>query len=364
MKKIVIISAVIFVAIFVGILSTQVEVRDTDVTRSKTKVGFIMNGSADDHSWGQSHVEGLRKTQAKLNLDLEIRENVPENDTSIAVMEDMVAKGAEIIITNSFGYGPHEIQVAAAHPDIKFFHATGVKETPNLSTYFGRIYQMRYLSGIVAGMQTKTNEIGYVAAFDIPEVVRGINAFTQGVRKVNPEAKVYVKWSKSWVSEDMARRAAEALFNAHSIDVVSVHVDALSVYELAEEKGVWIIGYNVDNSSLYPNRFLTAPVWNWEAFYTARILEVLQNKFESRHYWEGAESGILGLAPFTKHVVEGAQETVNDEMERLKNGMFDVFYGPIEDNEGEMRIQTGESMTDEDMLNNFTWFVKGVVVDE
>lgn len=364
MKKVVAISVVIFVAIFVGLFMTKVQVRDTNVTRSKTRVGLVMNGVRNDHSWGQAHFEGLRKSAEKLNLEIDYRELVSENDSIVMIMDDIIAKGAKMIIANSFGFGPFALKAAAKHPDVKFFHATGVTQAPNLSTYFGRIYQMRYLSGIVAGMQTKTNEIAYVASFEIPEEIRHINAFTLGVHKVNPGAKVFVKWCNTWIDEEKTRNAAQALLDNHNVDLITVGLDALSAYELAEEKGLWIIGYNVDNSELYPKRFLTAPIWNWDAFYTARILEVLQNKFESKHYWEGVESGILGLAPFTKHVVEGAQAAVDAEMARLKSGMFDVFYGPIEDNKGEVRVLAGESMTDEDMLNNFNWYVKGVVVDE
>lgn len=364
MNKISIFAIAVFVAIFVGLFATQVKEKDTDVTRAKTKVGLIAIGHRNDHSWNQAHVDGLTKTAEKLNLEIDIHENIPEEDTCETVIEEMIENGDEIIIATSFGYGKYIQNQAKKHPDVKFFHATGIKEAPNLATYFGRIYQMRYLAGIVAGYQTKTGNIGYVAAFDISEVIRGINAFALGVKKANPNATVHVKWSKSWNDEEISRKATRELLDKHDIDVLTVHSDALSPFEIAVERGVWIVGYNIDNSTLYPKNFLTAPVWDWEAFYTPRILEVLQKKFVSKHYWEGAESGIPSLAPLTEHVSPKVRESIDREMELLKSGTFDVFYGPVVDNQDSTRILEGESMTDNDMLNNFNWFVKGVVIDE
>ena len=223
---------------------------------------------------------------------------------------------------------------------------------------------MRYLSGIVAGLQTQTNEIGYVAAMPIAEVNRGINAFTLGVRSVNPEAKVYVKWSNSWIGEEENGEATKSLLAEHNIDVLAMHTDAHSPMEIANENKVWIIGYNVDNSALFPDTYLTAPIWNWEHFYEPRILECLQGKFRGIHYWEGVETGIVDLAPFTKNVKPGIAEKVDEAREKLMSGTFDVFYGPTTDNEGNIRIKEGQSMTDEAMLNDMFWYVEGVVTDE
>lgn len=361
MKRIVSVFGAILLAIVVGILVVQEQKKETDITLEKTKVVMLMNGSHDDHSWGESHYNAMTKVSQKLNLAMEYIENVPEDSTAELLMEKHIANGAKIVICNSFGFGTHELNVAARHPEVKFFHATGVSTSPNMSTFFGRIYQMRYLSGIVAGLKTKTNEIGYVAAFDIPEVVRGINAFTLGVQKVNPDAKVFVSWSRSWVDEKLSTDATNDLIAKHNIDVMTVHTDALTPYEIAEKNNVWIIGYNLDNGKRFPKRFLTAPVWQWENFYEPRILEVLQNKFVGRKYWLGAESGMIGLAPMTEHVSDSIRQIVDAEMERLTSGTFDVFYGPVMDNQGTVRIEAGESMTDVDMLENFNWYVKGVV---
>ena len=364
MKKLGMIAGVILLVIILGIFGISTAEQTADATVKQTKVGLILNGSSSDNSWGQSHYEGLQECSDSLNLEILCRENVPEDESSKAVMEELIGQGCEIIICDSFGYGEWELECAKKHPDIYFYHATGVEESDNLSTYFGRIYQMRYLSGIVAGMQTETNEIGYVAAFPIAEVNRGINAFTLGVRLVNPDAKVYVKWSNSWTGEEENAAATKELLEEHNIDVLAMHSDAMSPMEIADKNGIWIIGYNVDNSNRFPDTYLTAPVWNWDKFYEPRILECLQGKFQGIHYWEGIESGVVDLAPLTSNVKPGIAEKVEEERLRLMSETFDVCYGPITDNEGNVRIKSGQSMTDENMLNNFFWYVEGVVADE
>ncbi len=364
MKIIGIVSGIILFLIVAGLFMIQIQKEDTDITLQKTSVAMIMIGAHDDHSWSEAHYKSLEKSALELNLDVNYIENVNDMGTVDSVLENAIAKGAKIVIANSFGFGEPSLNVAKRHPEVYFFHASGVKKAENLSTFFGRIYQMRYLSGIVAGLQTKTNEIGVVAAFEISEVNRGINAFALGVRSVNPNAKIFVNWCHSWTDEEAASKSTNELLKRHNIDLITVAADALSPYEIAEKEGVWIIGYNVDNAALYPNRFLTAPIWKWENFYTPRIREVLQHKFHADNYWLGVESGIVGLAPFTEHVTAKAKEIVEREAERMRNGTFDVFYGPIKDNKGTVRIESGESMSDEAMLNYFDWYVEGVVIDD
>lgn len=364
MKRLSMIAGIIIILIIAGIAAINIKQADTDITKQQTKVGFILNGAIDDASWGQSHYEAMEVSREELNLAIEYREDVPMDDGCIPVMEELIEDGCEIIICNSFEYGEYELQVAERYPDIHFFHATGVEEAPNLSTYFGRMYQMRYLCGIVAGLQTETNEIAYVAAYDISEVNRGINAFTMGVRSVNPDATVYVRFCNTWMDDQETGEAAMELFDRHDIDVMTVHSDSLAAYDEADRRGIWIIGYNCDNTERYPEHFLTAAVWKWENFYTPRIREVLQNKFVSRHYWEGIESGMISLSPFTDNVKQGIRQLVEEQQKRMERGVFDVFYGPVYDNEGNLRINEGESMTDESMLNSFDWYVEGVMIDE
>ena len=363
MKKVFLLAGVFIIAIMVGIFVINSYEADTGVMGKTTKVGAIFNGSKTDRNWSQSHYEGLEETATELNLAITYKENVTV-EAIPNLIEELVEDGCEIIIANSFEFGEAMENAALMYPEIYFFHATGVGEGKNLSSYFGRMYQIRYLCGIVAGMQTKTNEIGYVAAFPISEVNRGINAFTLGVRSVNPDAKIYVRWTDSWTDDEAAVEATEGLLNAHDIDLIAMHTDSLKPLEIAEEKGILSIGYNVDNSEYYPNTYLTAAVWDWESFYEPNILRCLQGKFEGYHYWEGIETGMISLAPLTDKVEEGIAEVVKEKTDLLCSGTFDVFYGPIVDRDGAERVAEGESMTDAAMLNAFDWYVEGVVIDE
>lgn len=357
----IVLTSALAIAMIVGVLFMFGPETGFENKPEKVRVAMIMAGLRNDHSWNETHYEAIQKAESLLDLEIAYYENVPFDSTAQDAMEEAVSNGAKIVIANSFGYGDAEMAVARNHPEVKFFYATGLKSMTNLSSFFGRMYQLRYLSGIVAGLKTKTNEIGYVAGLNISEVNRGINAFALGVQKVNPDAKVFVSWTGSWTDESRAADSTRSLLEKHNIDVLTTHLDALSPYDIADERDVWIIGYNRDNSKRFPERFLTAPVWHWENFYIPKIREVLQDKFEGRSYWLGLESGIMDLAEMTRNVDASIRQAVEDERIRLTQGKFDVFYGPIEDNQGKIRVGEGESMTDDAMLNRFDWYVKGVV---
>lgn len=362
-KKVLVTLVIIVVAIVAGQLFINVYETDTEVTNEPTKVGVVLNGSKSDKSWSQSHYMALEDTAQQLNLYVTYIENV-SSDTVAAQIDKLVDKGCEIIIANSATFSEQIVDIAERYPGIYFFHAAGVSEGKNLCSYFGRMYQMRYLTGMVAGMQTETNEIGYVAAYPISEVNRGLNAFTLGVRNVNPEATVYVSWINSWDSDVRAEEAAERLLDKHDIDVLAMHTDSIKPLEVADRHGIMSIGYNLDNSSLFPESCLTAAVWDWEKFYTPQILRCLQGKFEGHNYWEGSESGMINIAPLSALCDAELSTKVESEFERLRSGMFDVFYGPIYDSDSVLRINEGESMTDDAMLNEFDWYVEGVVISE
>lgn len=363
MKKIIIISAVIVAAIIAGIIGINIYYSEQKNAPENVKVGIVLNGSISDKSWSQSHYEAMLSTSEELGLSLIHRENVPDEGVLEAV-DEFAEEGCKIIICNSFGYGDYLQGISEKYPDIYFFHASGIKSGGNISTYFGRMYQIRYLCGIAAGLQTETNEIGYVAAFPISEVNRGINAFTLGVRSVNPDARVFVSWTDSWVDDSAAESVTQALIDKHDIDILTMHVDSLKPLEVADKNGVMSIGYNYDNKADYPDSYLTSAVWNWENFYIPHIRECLQGKFEGKNYWEGVDTGIVSLAPLNEAAKPEIADKLEQERERLKSGTFDVFYGPVYDSKGNVRIASDESMTDDNMLNGFDWYVEGVVIDE
>lgn len=335
----------------------------TDKVDDRMRIGLILNGRIDDHSWGQSHYDSLMRISDEVQLDIIYRENTPEDEGCEAVVRELVeTEKCTVVIANSFGFGEYMTAAAEKYPDVYFFHASGSESGRNLSSYFGRMYQFRYLSGIIAGVQTATGRIGYVAAFPIDEVNRGINAFTLGVRSVRPDAEVYVSFCDSWTDEETARASTEKLINEYSVDVVTMHTDSLSPLETADKNGVWSIGYNCDNSDMFPDTYLTACVWEWDSYYREQIQACRQGKFHGEHTWLGYESGIMKLVDPAKtgNAVPGYEAPLKAAEDRFADCTFDVFYGPVTDNNGVLRIPEGESMSDRSMLEDFGWYAEGV----
>ena len=205
--------AILLVAVLI-ILNFTKKNTYVDVLKDKTDVGLLLNGVADDRSWSMAHAEALESISDELNLNIVCRENVAADESCVDVIRSLIEDGCVIIIATSFDFGQYMEQCAAEFPDIYFLHATGTAEGNNIGSFFGRMYQFRYLSGIIAGMQTKTNSIGYVASFPISEVNRGINAFTLGVRSVNPEAVVHVSFCGSWTDDEPAAASSEKLIQS------------------------------------------------------------------------------------------------------------------------------------------------------
>ena len=355
--------SLIFVAAVAGILLIQDEQTETDITANTTRVGLILNGSHADHNYVQSHFEALQSLQQELNLQIIYRENIPNNCYNV-IKELIQKEGCEIIIAISFGFGDDMKRAAAEFPQVYFLHASGTGKGTNLSSFFGRMYQARYLAGIVAGMETTTGELGYVAAFPIPEVIRGINAFALGARSVRPDAKVYVRYCNSWTSDEPAAEACEKLLDAHPIDMVILHTDSIAPHRITESRGVKSIGCNKNNRDLFTNTYLTASEWNWQVYYRQQILDCLRGKFHGKHTWMGMEDGIIKLADFSNLVKEETKDAVDVANFRLTSREFDVFYGPIRDNQGNIRVEAGESLSDDALLNTFNWYVEGVSVEQ
>lgn len=324
------------------------------------KVGFVFIGTGNDAGYTYAHEQARKYVEEKLGVETIYQENVSDSDnSSIAVMQSLIDQGCNVIFANSFGFMEYVHEMAQEYPDVKFLHCSGYMDAENMLNYFGRIYQPRYLSGIVAGMKTETNKIGYVAAYPIPEVIRGINAFTLGVRSVNPDATVEVVWTSTWYDPATEKNAAIALLD-NNCDVIAQHQDTTAPQQAAQERSKWAIGYNCDTSDIVPEAFLTAPVWNWAPYYADQVQKVIDGTWKSENYWGGMEDGIVDLAPLTKNAPEGAQAKVDEMKAKIINGEFDVFDGPIKDQSGKIRVPEGSSLTDEEKLS-FDWFVEGVI---
>ncbi|MGN1119186.1 MAG: BMP family ABC transporter substrate-binding protein, partial [Oscillospiraceae bacterium] len=233
---------------------------DKDLTAKATKVAAIFNGEPDDMGWGQAQFTALEDVREELNLEISYSFSVDftDEESARAVFDKAISDGSDIVYTNSYDFVDWVKEYSERYPEVYFLSCAGSYTSGNVATFFGRIYQMRYLSGIVAGLTTETNHIGYVAAVPIPEVVRGINAFALGVQSVNPDAVVHVGWSDDWVNADKAHEQAVLLLDKYPIDVMTQHHDALDPMIEADCRGVYTIGYNVDQSEVI-DHYLTAP---------------------------------------------------------------------------------------------------------
>ncbi len=323
------------------------------------KIGFVYVSPANEAGWSYSH-DQARQALAKLpGVTTFYTESVPEGADSERVILQMARKGYDIIFTTSFGYMDATLKVAKQFPKITFLHCSGFKTADNVSNYFGRMYQARYLTGMVAGSMSKKNVIGYVGAFPIPEVIRGINAFTLGVRAVNPKAEVRVVWTKTWYDPATEKEAAKSLLDVGA-DVIAQHQDSPGPQEAAQERGAYSIGYNTDMTPFAPKAHLVAAIWNWTPFYLDVVNKVRAGTWKSGSYWPGLESGIVGLSPYGPMVPKEVRDTVEARKAAIIKGEYTVFAGPVKDQSGKVRIEAGKKPEDKDLLG-MNWFVEGVV---
>lgn len=354
---------ILLIAVFIILNFTKKNV-NVDVLRDKTLVGLITRGSVSDMSWSQSHFDALVRISEELNLEVICRENVTAEGFTDAV-RSLADEGCLVVVAASYDYSRYIDECGAEYPEMYFLNTAGTSAGRNTGSYFGRMYQYRYLSGIIAGTRTVTGSIGYVASYPIPEVVRGINAFTLGVRSVNPEAVVHVSYCGTWTDDKAAGDCADKLITGFDADIITMHTDSLAPLDEAEKHGVWSIGYNFDNSDRYKGSYLTGCVWNWDGYYKEQILSCIQRKFRGKNNWLGTESGIMELTDPEKNgnAAPEYKEPLENARQRFEDYSFDVFYGPVTDNEGNIRVGDGESLPDDIMMNSIDWYVEGVEIE-
>lgn len=325
--------------------------------------GFIFLSPPGDGGWTYMQEQGrIQMDKAFPGLKSYTIESVPEGPESAAAMERLIRSSkSKLVFACSFGYMDYVLEVAEKYPEVTFMHISGYKRAENVGTMFGRMYQVRYLSGLAAGKMSKKGEIGYVAAFPLPEVIRMINAFTLGVRETNPEATVKVIWLFSWFDPGKEKEAAKALIDS-GCDLLAMHADTGAVAQASEEAGVYVIGYNNDMSTFAPKMHLTAPIWNWGKMFSKVVEDVNKGTWKSEADWWGLKEGAVDLAPFGPAVPENVRTFVNGRKQDIIDGKFVVFSGPVKNQAGEVKVPEGTTMTDEEIWN-MNWFVEGVQGD-
>jgi simple sugar transport system substrate-binding protein len=323
------------------------------------KVGFVYVGPIGDHGWSYRHDIGRQAIEAELGdaATTSYVESVPEGADAERVIRQMAQTGHDLIFTTSFGYMNPTEKVAKQFPDVKFEHATGYKRADNLSTYAARFYEGRYVAGVIAGKMTKSNVVGYVGSFPIPEVVRGINSFMMGAWSVNPDVEVKVVWANTWYDPGKEGDAAKALID-QGADIMVQHTDSPAPLQVAENRGVLGFGQASDMIKFAPKAQLTAIVDNWDSYYVARAKAVADGTWESQDTWGGIDSGMVEMAPYT-NMPDDVKALAEETAAKISSGEFHPFTGPIYDQAGELRIAEGE-VADDGMLLGMDWYVQGI----
>lgn len=348
-----------------GVVATMLSV--TAAVADPVKVGFVYLTNPGDHGWTYAHEVARQEVEAHFGGKVETSyvENVPEGPDAARVVRELARKGNEIIFTTSFGYMDPTLKVAKEFPDVKFEHITGYKRSPNMATGNIRFYEGRYVQGVVAGMMTKSNKIGYIASFPIPEVIQGINAFAIGMREVNPDAEISVIWVNSWYDPVKESDAAKVHI-AEGADILAQHTDSPAMLQTAEKAGVHGFGQSSDMKAFAPKAQLFSAVNNWSPYYISKIEQLMDGSWSTGegpdHWagntWLGMADDYLVLTPFENMPadVAAAAQAASDKIKAGHN----IFTGPLKDNKGNMVIKAGESFHDGNLWNDIFFYAEGV----
>lgn len=322
-------------------------------------VGFVYISPIGDAGWTTQHDQARKEMEKALGNKITTKfvENVPESADAERVIRDLAQTGSKLVITTSFGYMNPTLKVAKQFPNVKFIHLTGYKTAVNVANTNARFYEGRYLAGVLAGKMSKTHVAGYVAAFPIPEVLQGVNAFTRGMRSVDPKAEVKVVWVNSWFDPGKERDAAITLIG-QGADVVTHHTDSTAVVQAAEEKGKYAIAYHSDMKKYGPKAQLAAVTHHWGEYYTKQAQAVLNGKWKSSSTWGGIKDGMVKLEGINAAVPADVKQFVLAREKDLVAGKLNPFSAPIKDNDGKVRLEKGA--LDDAALTKMDYFVEGV----
>ena len=331
------------------------------VPKSPVKAAFVYVTPVFDAGWTRQHDEGRKAVEKALGTAVKttVVDNVAEGADSERVVRDLAKQGHDIIFTTSFGYMEPTLKVAKEFPNVKFESITGYKTDLNVSVANARYYEGRYLAGVAAGRMTQSNVAGYVAGFPIPEVLQGLNAFTLGMRSVNPKAQVKVIWLNSWFDPAKERDAAFTLFN-QSVDVITFHTASNAVMVAAQERGKMAIAYHSDMRKVAPDAQLMAVTHEWGAYYTQRVSDVQKGQWRSGNVWAGLKEGMIRVGDFGPKLPAKVRDEIVKLQQDIAQGKRHPFQGPIVDNEGKAIVAVGQKLSDVQILN-MNYGVAGVM---
>ncbi|SMX30039.1 Purine-binding protein precursor [Pelagimonas phthalicica] len=328
---------------------------------AEVTAGFIYIGTPGDGGWTYEHDQSRRKMEAHFDGKVKtiFQENVPESADAERAITQMAIAGADIIFTTSFGYMDPTLAVAEKFPNVKFEHATGYKRSDNVSTYSARFYEGRAVQGHIAGHMTKTNKIGYIASFPIPEVIRGINSAYIHAKKVNPDVEFSVVWAYTWFDPAKEADAARALIE-NGADVILQHTDSTAPQAAAKEAGnVITFGQASDMADYAPHPRVSSIIDNWAPYYIARVQAVLDGSWESVDTWDGIDTGMVEIGEITDAVPAEVKESALAMVEAIRTGEYSPFTGPLNKQDGSAWLAEGE-VADLGTLAGMSFYVEGI----
>ena len=327
--------------------------------QEKLKVGFVYVGPIGDHGWTSEHNRGRLAIENAFGDRVETVyvENVPEGPEAGDALDDLLAQGAQLIFTTSWGYGDATVEAAKRHPEVRFEHATGVRRMNNLSVYSARFYEGRYVTGQIAAAVSKTGRAGYIASFPIPEVVRGINAFMLGAQSVDPDFQLDIEWVFTWYDPAVEAQAAQRLVRKGT-DVLTQHTDSTAPMKLADDRGLIAFGQASDMIAFGPRSQASAIINNWGPYYVARAGAVLDGVWESKQTWDGLGAGMVRMSEYANVPDEVAERARRTEQE-LASGERYVFQGPVYRQDGTLAVRQGRRLSDA-VLHSMDWYVRGI----
>jgi basic membrane protein A len=355
------VSRLLLAATAVGALAGPAAAKDLTV-------GFVYVGPRDDYGYNQAHAEGAAAVKKMPGVKVREEENVAETLNVQKTMESMInLDGATLLFPTSFGYfDPHILKVAPKNKSTTFLHCGGLydekKHPGNVGSYFGYIDEAQYVAGVVAGLTTKKNKLGFIAAKPIPQVLRNINSFTLGARSVNPKVTTSVVFTGEWSLATKEAEATNSLIDS-GVDVLTMHVDSPKVIvENAEKRGVYSSGYHASQAALAPKGYLTGAEWNWAKVYTNYVNWVRDGKTYPHLLRGGLKEGFVKMSAYGPAVSAATKVKADAAKAALTAGTLVIYKGPIKDNTGKVVIPAGVSRPQTDIeLEKMNYLVEGVV---
>jgi basic membrane protein A len=322
-------------------------------------VAFVFDLFIEDGGWNTTHYRGVQAVQEAFpGLEVQVIEEISPGPAATNAFEDLAAEGVDMIVGTTY-FMPDVMPVAEQYPDTKFLTWAGWETADNVGHFDGATEDGRYLDGLIAGSVTESGVIGYPAGYPIEEVNRALNAFTIGVREVNPDAVVQVVYINSWYDPPVEQQAAEALANGGA-DVLAHELNSPAVASVAEDRGLNIIGYSSDRSEVAPNAWLSSFTFEWGPYYIDQVQQMIDGTWEPALTYGGLQAGMIGNSPYGKDVTDEMLALVNERRQQILDGTFDYFAGPIMDNEGNVQVPEGGTIPFEERTTCCLWLIEGV----